>query len=417
MLKAFIKRHFWSILIVFFVCLNLFLAQSFFDLEVFNFNDRKMDSISFNQDLDSFRNKNFKTFKDVSGYFTKLAEDKGAVYAYELLKIAPIPTNMDLHLLGHTIGEVLYKQEGAKGIYKCTQDFRNACSHTIVVGLLFEKGEQALDEMVDICKNAPGGSGAYTMCFHGLGHGVLAYNDYNLEKTVKMCVGLKTLDGYSGREISECIGGSIMEIISGGFHDKDAWEKQKLKYFSKDDPLMPCSSGFMPEEGKSVCYTYLTPHLFQSAGADLNRPSPKTFGKAFNFCNKIPVKDVGSRMACYGGFGKEFIVLAKNRDIRNMNNFTQEELSKVHEWCNLSENKDGVEFCTNSAVSSLFWGGENDPQVSVDFCSLAPDTLRQSCFQALMGNAFQYLKSKDTLSNFCKMLKEPYKKECSQRLN
>jgi hypothetical protein len=165
-----------------------------------------------------------------------------------------------------------------------------------------------------------------------------------------------------------------------------------------------------------MCYTYLTPHLFEAAGANLGNPNPITFNKAFNFCDKIEKNDIDSRRACFGGFGKEFIVLAKDRDIRNMNNFTEEELNKVHKWCALSTAKDGEEFCTNSAVTSLFWGGENDPQVSVDFCSSARDDLQSSCFDVLIGNTNQYLTSEKSLSNFCSILPELYKQQCLQKI-
>ena len=116
-----------------------------------------------------------------------------------MLKRASVPSGTDMHLLGHVVGDILYAQEGLKGIKTCTHDFRNACSHTIVVGLFSEQGEVALPKIAETCYQAPGGSGAYTMCFHGLGHGVLAYTGYDLTKAAQLCQKTGTT-GYNYRE-------------------------------------------------------------------------------------------------------------------------------------------------------------------------------------------------------------------------
>ncbi len=125
-------------------------------------------------------------FKELNTIFTNIAEAKGAEYAFEVLRRAELAPNTDTHLLAHVVGDILYKDEGIEGMVVCTQDFRNACSHSIVVGHLLENGENALGDIFKACEKAPGGSGAYGMCYHGLGHGVLAYTNYDLEKTVAL---------------------------------------------------------------------------------------------------------------------------------------------------------------------------------------------------------------------------------------
>jgi hypothetical protein len=111
--------------------------------------------------------KNVSSFQKLSDRFTSLAQAKGGVYAFDVLKIASLPPNTDLHLLGHVVGDILYKQKGVAGMLDCTQDFRNACSHAIVIGTLNEFGpSKGLSLIHDACAKAPGGSGAYTMCYH-----------------------------------------------------------------------------------------------------------------------------------------------------------------------------------------------------------------------------------------------------------
>jgi len=354
------------------------------------------------------------SFSDLKTFFTKLAEEKGAPYAYKVLAVAPIPPNTDMHLLGHVVGDVLYKQQGVKGISVCTQNFRNACSHTIVVGLFMDKGETALSEIIDACRQAPGGIGAYGLCFHGLGHGILAYTDYDLRKAIEICEKTGDIKNHN-REPVECISGTVMEIIGGGFHDRRLWEEQSKKYLTSDNPLSPCDSGFMPDVARSQCYVYLTPRLFKLAGANLARPTPEDFKKAFPLCNQI--SNTTNRNSCYGGFGKEFVVLAKGRDIRNIEQMSDIELGKIYEWCMLADTKEGGIACILYATNSIFWGGENKPNVAIKFCSLIKEKdTNQVCFSNLIGAFGFYIKDKDYREKFCKELPNLYHEECRKKL-
>ncbi len=306
------------------------------------------------------------SFNELAIIFGDASHKKGAVYGFELLRRATLPPNIDVHLLGHTIGDILYEQRGPEAITLCTPEFRNACSHTIVVGTLLENGPSSLSKIADICRQAPGGSGAYGMCFHGLGHGVLAYNEYDISKAVAMCA---TLKDRRGPEYVECVGGMIMEMIAG-VHDKEVWLEQTKTFYKDNDPLYPCSGSVIPEDVKNMCYTYLTPHFFEVAGADLGRPQPEHFKKAFTYCEPLQGEN---RKNCFGGFGKEFVVLAQNRDIRAVGMMGERELGKILEWCDLAKPKDGKENCVIHGLRSLFWGGENDPAASIKYCALARD--------------------------------------------
>jgi hypothetical protein len=164
-------------------------------------------------------------FAPIRAFFVTMAQEKGGVYAFEVLKRAPLPPNTDLHLLGHAVGDELYKQQKFEGMKHCTHDFRNACSHSIVVGALLEKGLAVFDDVNAVCKTAPGGPGAYTMCFHGFGHGVLAYTDYEVPEAVELCKRTGTAE-FNFEEESQCIGGIVMEMY-GGINDPATWEEKK----------------------------------------------------------------------------------------------------------------------------------------------------------------------------------------------
>lgn len=339
--------------------------------------------------------RNVASFDELTARFQTLAEKKGASYAFEVLRRAELPPGTDLHLLGHIVGDALYAQEGPEGIALCTQEFRNACSHSIVIGALDEfGGEPALERIREACKAAPGGSGAYTMCYHGLGHGIFAFYGYDLEPTIALCKKTGTPD-YNEREYIECVGGAVMELMGGGGHDRELWLKSRARYLSENDPLSPCSTEDMPYDLKGVCYTYLTPHLFESAGADLAMPGPEHFEKAFQYCDHISASDTASRYACFSGIGKEFPGLTLSRDIRKVNETDDEALNLMHAWCSLAPHAESYEACVGSIVDSLFWGGENDAAVSVRFCTLSPERGAEECFAHLSVIGAQYLQEQD----------------------
>jgi len=349
--------------------------------------------------------KNF-SFEELKAYFTKIGKEKGAGSAFEVLKTANLPPNTDTHLLGHVVGDMLYEQKGAEGIAVCTHDFRNACSHSIVVGLLSDKGENALSDVDKACKKAPGGKGAYGMCYHGLGHGILAYTGYDEEKTVKICK--KT------PQISQCISGSVMELISGGFHDRELWEKQRKKYLNPDDPFWLCEGDIIPLEAKWQCFSYLTPYLWEAVSANIGNPTEEDHKKAFALCEQADNK---YQSVCYGGFGKEFTTLVQERDIRKIDEMNNEQLEKVYSLCALAKAPEGVKACVSQALGSLYWGGENNRETSIRFCSLIPDSgVQKGCFAELITAVRTYIADDSYKKSFCKEMPESYRQECKKIL-
>lgn len=346
-------------------------------------------------------NKKFSS-EDLKTYFIDLAKNKGAEYAFTVLKLASLPSNTDTHLLAHGIGDVLYEQKGADGILICNEDFRNACSHSIVIGLFNSKGKEALLDIDSVCKKAPGGKGAYGMCYHGLGHGILAFEGYDKQKALLTCASLK--------EPGQCIGGLVMELISGGFHDRQLWQEQRQKYLIKDRPTSFCEDANMPEEGKKFCFSYLTPFLVESVGATLGRASDETLKRAFVICEKADPK---YRFDCYGGFGKEFTVLAKERDVRDMT-MSEEQLIKIHNWCRLAP-EEGVKACISQALSSLYWGGESSSVNSINFCNLVSD-LKDYCFSDLIDQVGFYVSDLSKKRAFCQEIPVSYREDCQKSL-
>jgi hypothetical protein len=352
------------------------------------------------------------SFESLRAYFEGLAKKYGGEYGFLVLEKAQLPPNMDLHLLGHAVGDVLYKQKGIAGISICTSNFRNACAHTMVIGAYTEFGEEALDRIRDTCKKAPGGPGAYLMCYHGLGHGIFAYYNYDLKETVDSCKKTGTLE-FVNREYVECVGGAVMELSSSSGHDPEGWKIAREKYLTK--PLSPCMDAVVPPDAKSQCLMYLTPELWKRVGIDLGRPDPDLFDDAFAFCDTISRKDADLKETCFRSFGKEFAVIALARDIRTIQYVPPERLLLIEEWCAKAPHVFGENACIAEAVNSLFWGGENNPEVSVHFCELVATRNADACFKSLAQNVDEYILSSTQKDTLCSKVPDKYRSICVAR--
>jgi hypothetical protein len=379
-------------------------------------NDVKGSNFVIPEEFQHVQNKNFEQLKEM---FKALAQQKTARFAFQVLKKVVVGPNIDMHLLGHVVGDELYKQEGVNGMTVCDNDFRNACSHAIVVGLFADEGEAALPKIADACRKAPGGKGAYTMCFHGLGHGILSSVGYDSEVAARLCQKVGTVE-RSNSETVECIGGLVMEIVGGGFHDRQSWEKERAKTLVKTRPLGLCQQEYIPNAAKFMCYEYITPYLFEAVGANMGQPTGDDFAKAFRFCDVISKSEPANRDSCYGGFGKEFDGLVQSRDIRqaSANSIPDQALKQVYQWCLLAKVKDGQAACVVHAVNSLYWGGENERKTPERFCAQNEDSyLRGTCYTNLTTAVSYYISDQSYRKAYCAEVPEEFRDDCNKRLN
>lgn len=356
-------------------------------------------------------------FKQLKSYFENLSEKKGAVYAFEVLNQAPMPYGIDMHLLAHAVGDELYKQKGISGMKYCTDNFRNACSHSMVINLFYEKGEAGIADINEACKEAPG-KGGYSMCYHGLGHGVFAYAGYDFPKTSELCK--KVSSNLTGPEFKECMGGAVMEQISGGDHDKASWQLQRDKNLKREKPLYPCMSDLISDpSSKEICLVYLTPYLWELAGKVTAEVPDDILVKSFEYCNSLNTKtDQRYRDSCFGGFGKEFLAMAKGKDIRHIDTLTDEEMRKIYRWCLLTPYQDGQKACVLYAQGSMYWSGANDKRLLEHFCDIAPsEELKNYCFEKLIITVQKGEKQdKKYLKDFCGEIPKELENLCKKQL-
>jgi len=122
------------------------------------------------------------------------------------------------HIFGHIVGNEAYKSYGIEGFSLCDGTFAYGCDHGV--------GEQALRELgidaVQKCVKA----GLILKCAHGLGHGLVAWSQYDTQKALKGCDDLSIL---AESLAEECYDGVFMEYMWSGPKDKIA-ENSRLEF-------------------------------------------------------------------------------------------------------------------------------------------------------------------------------------------
>lgn len=353
------------------------------------------------------------TLDTLTKRFDELAEEKGAEYAFDVLRHAKTPPNMDLHLIAHSLGHVLYRQQGIDGMPVCTQEFGNGCSHAIVIEALQEHGDSnETRALIDAaCHKAGDALSAYTMCYHGLGHGVFAYYGYSLPETVSFCMKTGT-KAYDNIQAYECVGGAVMELIFGGGHDHEVWQAANKKYFTQD-PLAPCDTDLIPAAAKPKCYVYMSPHLMERAGANMEVFTDEQLKLGMSYCEVLPWGE--ERSNCIGGFGKDFVGLVVKHDLRKRDRgeITDMQLQDTERLCNHAPTGDDANTCHAFAISMFFWGGFAAPELAPRYCtSLDNEPARNFCFDFLAGSIGHLISDPDERAVRCEAVPERSKHFC-----
>jgi hypothetical protein len=352
------------------------------------------------------------SFAETGEYMEQLARDKGGVYAFEVLKNGELPLGMDTHLLGHFVGDIMYEQEGIEGMRYCDEAVGYACAHSVVINALIKDGPGVFEVINDVCASIDI-AGSYAMCFHGFGHGVLAYTEFNLPDAIELCGRVGTEEHWYYEE-EECLGGVVMEM-RGGIHDPDLWEVNGKQYLDPENPLAMCQADYMPPEYREMCYMYITPFIFDhESPADI--PPPSVYDAAMAWCEQA--ETAGERYYCYAGFGKEYVGFALGRDIRYLNDITPIQVNQVYDWCGDAVGEAAIEACAEVALYSVYRSGSIGYDGALTFCAYAPSpALADRCYYRLFQVAHQFHGSGSYEYDLCTAVPTAREQQCFNAFN
>ncbi len=265
----------------------------------------------------------------------------------------------DCHQQAHEIGRASYALYSEKSFGKGDSSCHSGYYHGAMEALLVEKGTQNVSSTLGkICLTFPTGAGIFE-CMHGIGHGVLAYENYDLPEALALCDELGSDDATHS-----CYSGVFMENIITGL-GLGAVRSHSTKWLSKD-PYFPCSlfsgNDTVNSSIETQCYFMQTSWMLWLSGYN--------FGSVAEQCRNAP-KDMVD--VCFQSFG---------RDIAG---FTLRDSKRIVEGCSIVPMEGrNHERCIVGALYVIvdFFGPALRSQAS-ELCALVAEPAKKECYAAL----------------------------------
>lgn len=287
----------------------------------------------------------------------------------------------DCHQAAHKAGRFAYEVYDDKAFQLCSAECHSGCYHGATEAYFRDHGTANLSENLNVICSSELNHFFSHQCVHGVGHGLMAWANYNLPSALESC------DLLSQRQDS-CWTGVFMENIVGGLTEEGG---HKTSYLN-DDPQYPCTN--VEDKYKSSCYFLQTSRMMQLFSGD--------FKKIADACGQASQT---YRDVCYQSMGRDVGgVYARNPE------------GAIRACLNAPEGQFRLG-CINGAVQDSFWDptGQDD---AIRFCSLlSKRTEKDTCYGTIIGRAPEVLASPDVRSIFCGKVEKDYQQMCRERLN
>ena len=265
------------------------------------------------------------TFKCYNDYFVAVTNDKDPAAAFAELKViyeTDSYAKSQCHQVAHSIGHAAYDKYKSLGkAYPlgdsfCWSGFHHGATERAIAQLGPEKIKSDAN---DVCAEL-GKKSKYSFdhfnCVHGLGHGFMAVESYNLFTSLKDCDIIK--DGW---ERESCYGGAFMEnvmVASRGDGTSD--------YLKPDQLMYPCTA--VDVSYKQQCYLMQTSYALQQNGYN--------FAEAFRLCKDVA--DSAYTITCYQSIG------------RDASGSTVSDVERTLSNCKNASDDEGLKNCMYGAV-------------------------------------------------------------------
>ncbi len=293
-------------------------------------------------------------------------------------------SEFDCHQQAHQIGRIGYKIYKEIAFAESSAACHSGAYHGAMETFLAEVGTQDLALKVDaICKLFDTSFGIFE-CLHGVGHGILAYLDYDLPQALETCQLLKT-----DFDKSSCYGGVFMEnIVSAQGQGADPAHKTE---WANDDLQFPCNKIDQDKNIQYQCYQMQTSWMLTLTSHD--------FDKVGQECLKVPKEMIP---VCFKSFG------------RDAAGFTLREPAEIVNLCEkVPKKQDFYDQCITGAVNVIvdFWG-PNLKEQAAQLCKLLPETNKKSCYSVSAGRLLDVFRTQEERQMVCKSFETKYQNLC-----
>lgn len=321
-----------------------------------------------------------------------------ALRAY-MQKYGPKQTIQELHELekkfgschqpAHRAGHIGYQLLGNKALIEYGPECQSGYYHGVMEAYFKNHGTEDLKHSLDNLCPINQNSFFDHQCIHGIGHGLLAWTNYELPEALKACDQLP-------RRADSCWTGAFMENLSAQIA-KDLnlagtpvaeSDIHTTKYLS-NDPLYPCNA--VDAQYQNSCYFLQTSRMLQIFGQD--------FTKIALACGTAPAIHQSS---CYASMG---------RDVGGR--LTTNIPAQIEACGNVADENYKIQ-CLNGAVQNSFWDPSGQTAART-FCQLLQNTAeKQACYSTIFERASQLIKNEADRRTFCTSIETSYKEQCQQ---
>lgn len=298
----------------------------------------------------------------------RILAEEGAGQAFAMLEaLAEEPRVAQLgHPLAHDLGRFAFRHHGSAeaAFLVCPPNMASGCYHGVLEAYVRGLGGALdADALGDVCGRAvleARGPFGQFQCLHGMGHGLMMYAGYDLDRSLALCDLLR-----SEWERGSCHGGVFMENIASAIgvqrfrddaHDPHAGHHGHSRGAPDPTrPLHPCDA--VDARYGSACFLIQTAAILHFNGHD--------FAAAFAACDAAPAPFVPD---CYRSMG------------RDISGATDRDAIRTLELCDLGAEGHRVH-CVSGAAKD-FMNADARPEPGIDLCRRAAAPDRPACFAA-----------------------------------
>lgn len=302
-------------------------------------------------------------------------------------------STFDCHQEAHNIGRIGYEIYKEEAFRQCDANCHSGCYHGAMEMFLREKGTANLAQNIKkVCDSFETQFGIFE-CLHGVGHGVLAYTDYDMPEALKKCGELK--DSYSQ---TSCYGGLFMENILtaqglGAAKGTGSGEEEyhETEWANKTDPHFPCNGIDQDFDLQYQCYQMQTSWMLYLNNYDFDRVAAE--------CLKAPEN---MRSVCFKSYGRD----ASGNSLRDP--------VKIKETCaKAPRQKDFYEQCVTGAVNVIidFWGPGLRGQAS-ELCKMLDETGKKTCYEVVSQRVVDLFATAQEQDVVCETFESGFKDLC-----
>jgi hypothetical protein len=289
------------------------------------------------------------------------------------------PTNGDCHQPAHKAGRMAYAIYGVTTFKSPPLDCHAGGLHGAIEAYFSERGVATLAAAAhEIC----GGNASWfveSQCVHGIGHGLMAWSDYELPDALTHC---DLLDA----DKDACYTGVFMENIVGSLGSHHSDHPSRQKYLS-DDPQYPCT--IVADQYKPSCYFLQTSRMLQLFGVNFSRIALT--------CAAAPAP---YQQACFSSMG---------RDIGGV--YRRNPVGAIRA-CSAAPPGAPRIACLTAAVQDEFWDARGQAS-AVQFCrSLTTSAEKDACYDCIFARAREMLTAPGNVERFCLGVERDYQSAC-----